>query len=178
MRREIVLPEAKPALEWILGRAVQKVSPKRRHALLQGWWVTRLGAWARMRGEVAPEWRFRIGPPSEVVRPLVPDVAYLSYERMGDASDEELEAPLISPDVAVEILSTDDKLRHIEHKIETYLASGSDAVITVDPDARIVSVHTDAAARTFAVGETFEHPVLPGFTFALAEMFEVLRRPR
>jgi len=30
MAREITVPEAKPAFEWILGRAVQKVSPQRR----------------------------------------------------------------------------------------------------------------------------------------------------
>ena len=33
--RDIVLPEVKPALEWIGGRAVQKVSPQRKHALAQ-----------------------------------------------------------------------------------------------------------------------------------------------
>ncbi len=32
---EIVLPETKPETEWILGRAVRKVSPFRTHALLQ-----------------------------------------------------------------------------------------------------------------------------------------------
>ena len=64
MQREIVLPETKPALEWILGRAVQKVSPKRRHSLLQVWWSTRLTDWARGRGEVGSEWRFRIAPPN------------------------------------------------------------------------------------------------------------------
>ena len=33
--REITLPETKPAMEWVNGRAVQKVSPTRKHALLQ-----------------------------------------------------------------------------------------------------------------------------------------------
>ena len=61
--REIVLPEAKPALEWIGGRAVQKVSPKRRHAILQLSIGGALKAWARGRGEAGSEWRFRLAPP-------------------------------------------------------------------------------------------------------------------
>ncbi len=32
---EIILPERKPALEWIMGRAVAKMSPGTRHSLLQ-----------------------------------------------------------------------------------------------------------------------------------------------
>ena len=76
---EIVLPETKPETEWLRGRAVQKVSPFRKHSRLQRWWVIRLGDWAENRGEAGPGWRFRIAPPGEVVRPLVPDVSYLSY---------------------------------------------------------------------------------------------------
>ena len=178
MRREIVLPERKPALEWILGRAVQKVSPKRRHSLLQGWWNTRLTEWARLRGEVGPEWRFRIAPPGEEIRPLVPDVAYLSYERMGDATEDELEAPLMAPNVAVEILSPTDRREFIDHKIGVYLATGCDAVIVVDPGARTVTTHEHDGRRTFADGDTFAVSALPGFGFALTEMFEVLRLRR
>ena len=176
MQREIVLPERKPALEWILGRAVQKVSPKRRHSRLQGWWYTRLSQWAEARGEVGPEWRFRISPPGEdLIRPLVPDVAYLSYERMGDATEEELEAPLMAPNVAVEILSPTDKRQNVDHKIGVYLATGTDAVVVVDPRARTVEVHEQSATRTYRDEDTFASDALPAFTFEVSEMFEVLR---
>jgi Uma2 family endonuclease len=124
MLPEISLPERKPALEWILGRAVQKVSPQRPHALLQAELSRRLTEWARGRGEVGSEWRFRIAPPGEAIRPLVPDLAYLSYERMGNATDEELRAPLVAPDVAVEIRSPDDRDVFLDHKISVYLAAG------------------------------------------------------
>src|SRR5665213_2673333 len=91
--REIVLPETRPETEWLRGRAVQKVSPLRPHSRLQTWWVRRLSDWAEKRGEVGSEWRFRVAPRGEAIRPLVPDVAYLSYERMGDATADELAAP-------------------------------------------------------------------------------------
>jgi hypothetical protein len=42
--REIVVPETEPATEWILGQAVQKVSPQ-----------------AQGRGEAAPEWHLGAG---------------------------------------------------------------------------------------------------------------------
>lgn len=178
MQREIVLPERKPALEWILGRAVQKVSPKRRHSLLQYWWSHRLTEWAQGRGEVGPEWRFRVAPPGEVIRPLVPDVAYLSYERMGDASEDDLEAPLMAPNIAVEILSPRDKREYLAHKVEVYLATGAEAVVVVDPDKRTVTVHDPSGDARFAAGDTFEHRALPGLTFSIDEMFDTLRLRR
>jgi Uma2 family endonuclease len=174
---EIILPETEPALEWIMGRTVQKVSPFRPHALLQRKIAESLGAWAKERGEVGTEWRFRIAPPGEVIRPLVPDVAYLSYERMGDATDEELEAPLLPPNAVVEIRSPSDRRAEIEHKIGVYLAAGTDVVILIDPLARTISSRDRSNERSYRVGETFEHSALSGFELPVSELFDVLRRP-
>ena len=178
MEREITVPEAKPAFEWILGRAVQKVSPKRRHSLLQSEIIERLRVWARGRGEVGSEWRFRLEPPGEEIRPLVPDVAYVSYEREGSRTDDELEAPLLAPDVAFEVRSPKDRQERIDHKIGVYLRCGTHVVVVVDPYARRIDAY-DAVTRTsFTGNDTFEHPALPGLTFTLDELFAVLERPR
>ena len=109
MLHEIVLPETKPETEWVRGRALQKMSPKRDHSRLQGALYSALTRWAEGRGEVGPEWRFRVAPPGEVRRPLVPDVAYVSNERLRPLSYEELQLPPLAPDVAVEILSPGDR---------------------------------------------------------------------
>src|SRR5579872_839518 len=103
--REIILPETKPALEWINGRAVQKVSPQRKHALAQTGFAIALGTWARTTGAgmVGTEWRFQVAPPGEERRPLVPDVAFLSYERSAGLDGEDREVPLVAPDIAVEV---------------------------------------------------------------------------
>jgi Uma2 family endonuclease len=178
MQREIILPETKPALEWILGQAVQKVSPQRRHALLQGELLRRLAGWARGRGEVGTEWRFRISPPGAEIRPLVPDVAYLSYERMGEASDDELEAPLVPPNAAFEVRSPDDRQVHIDHKLEVYLAAGTDAVFIVDPAERTIVACDRSGRHIFRHEETLTHEALPGFELCLTDLFDVLRRPR
>jgi hypothetical protein len=85
--REIILPETEPALEWVNGRALQKVSLKRQHAVAQAGFAAALITRARANksGVVGTEWRFQIEPPGEERRPLVPDVAFLSYQRMPQA---------------------------------------------------------------------------------------------
>ncbi len=175
MQREIVVPDTEPPTEWILGRAVQKVSPKRKHGFIQIWLGARLQQWAHGRGTVSSEWQFRLAPPRELVRTLVPDIAYLSLERIGDASEEELEAPLAAPSVAVEILSPEDKPAHVAHKVRVYLAAGSDAVVVVDPAAQTVVAHDARETRAYGRGQRFEHAALPGFGFDVGEMFDAMR---
>ena len=81
---EISVPDTKPATEWVNGRALQKMSPQRKHARAQSIFASALHAWAASEGpgRVGTEWDFRLAPPGEVRRPLVPDVAYLSYTRV------------------------------------------------------------------------------------------------
>lgn len=175
---EIVLPKTKPETEWVRGRALQKVSPQRTHSRLQGALTIELTRWAERRGEVGPEWRFRIAPPSELRRPLVPDVAYVSNERLAALSDDELEIPPIAPDVAVEILSPDDRRIDLDDKIDVYLRGGSSLVILVDPQRRIVELHDRAETTRLDETQTIEHSALPGFAYPVAELFAVLRRTR
>lgn len=178
MQHEIILPETRPETEWVRGRAVRKMSPQRDHALLQKWLLMRLDAWAVGRGEVAAEWRFRVAPPGEAVRPLVPDVSYLSYERMHGRTVKEIQAPLVPPNVAVEIRSPGDSRRDVEAKVDVLVRAGTDVVIVVNPRTRTVIAHDASTRRIFSGDETFEHPAAPGFTFALPEMFDALRMRR
>jgi Uma2 family endonuclease len=173
---EIVLPETKPETEWVRGRPLQKMSPQRTHSRLQAALTMRLDRWAVGRGEVGPEWRFRVAPPGEVRRPLVPDVAYVSNNRLRPLSDEELEIPPLAPDVAVEILSPDDRRADVDDKIDVYLRAGSSLVIVVDPQQHVVELHD--GAETVRLDETgvIEHWALPEFAYPVRELFAVLRR--
>jgi Uma2 family endonuclease len=173
---EIVLPETKPETEWVRGRPLQKVSPQRDHSLLQRELATQLALWAKGRGEVGPEWRFRVAPPNAVRRPLVPDVAYISYERLRPLSDEELQVPPLAPDVAVEILSPDDRRPDVDDKIRTYLKAGSSLVVLVDPKRRLVELHDPYGTTYLDENGTIEHAALPGFHFSVRELFDVLKR--
>ena len=173
---EIVLPETKPETEWVRGRALQKVSPQRTHSRLQGALYARLASWADGRGEVGIEWRFRVAPPGEVRRPLVPDVSYVSNERLRPLSDEQLEIPPLAPDVAVEVLSPDDHRIDVDDKIDVYLRAGSTLVIVVDPRRRVVELHDTTGTTYLDEGASIEHAALPGFSYAVRDLFAVLRR--
>jgi Uma2 family endonuclease len=175
---EIVLAETEPETEWILGRAVRKVSPFRTHALLQAALSAVMRAWADGRGDAGTEWRFRPAPAGEIRRPLVPDISYVSDARLAGLEGHDLEAPPFSPDVAVEIRSPGDRARNLEHKIAVYLATGSTLVIIVDPRDRTVRLHDADGIRVLHGDDVIEHPAMPGFALALPALFAPLDRRR
>jgi Uma2 family endonuclease len=169
--QEIVVPDTEPETEWILGEAVQKVSPRRTHGVLQFAMASRLHAWAAGRGTVATEWRLRISPPGERPRPLVPDVAYLSNERKAGLHGELLEVPFVAPDIIVEILSPDDRADRIASKRDTYLAAGVRLVLIVDPVARVIDAWETTGCTTFGNGATFTTEAFPGLTIDVEALF-------
>jgi Uma2 family endonuclease len=176
--REIVVPETEPATEWILGQAVQKVSPQRTHAVLQLALGGQLIAWAGDRGDVGSEWRFGITPPGDVTRPLVPDIAYISYERLRGLTAEQREAPNLSPDIAVEIRSPGDRQTHVEHKRDVYIAAGVKLVLIVDGKARRVDAYEARTHRTLLGPSVFTSQVFPDLTLSFADAFAKLDGPR
>lgn len=169
----IIEHQTKPASEWICGRVVQKVSPRERHARAQGQMTSALTAWAEKygTGRVGPEWEFRVAPPGEVRRTLVPDVAYLSYERVGYDDDDAADMPHVSPNIAVEILSPRDRRSDIEEKTRVYLAAGTELVILVDPQAQTVTLHDSRSAVSLNAGDILAHPVLANFSVPVAQIF-------
>lgn len=172
--REIVLPDAKPALEWVNGRALQKVSPQRKHAIAQGRFWGALDAWARDCGcgEAGTEWEFRIAPPGEARRPLVPDVAYLSYDRVPFDDEKAADIPRVAPDVAVEVLSPGDLRRDVDEKIRVYKASGTSVVFVVDTKNEAVTAYDSRGTEQFGSVDVVRHAALPGFALEVRLLFE------
>src|SRR5476651_1443981 len=132
--RDVILPEVKPALEWVGGRIVQKVSPRRKHALAQTRFAIALESWARDkgRGTVGTEWEFRIQPAGEARRPLVPDVAFISFDRLPYDDEAAADIPNVAPDVVVEVRSQSDRQADIDDKARVYLACGTSVIFLVD----------------------------------------------
>ena len=97
-------------------------------------------------------------------------------ERLRPLSDKELQLPPLSPDVAVEILSPDDRRIDVADKIDVYLRAGSTLVIVVDPQSRTVELHDTSGATYLDEGASIEHAALPGFSYAVRDLFAVLRR--
>ncbi len=168
---EIVLPITQPETEWVRGRALVKMSPTRNHARIQMRIASAFDAWAGAFGEVATEWRFRLAPDGEVRRPLVPDVSFVRNERLRPLSDEEIAAPAIAPNVAVEVLSPGDDPRDVADKVDVYLRAGVDMVVVVDPKKRTIVAYDRNAIRTYEGDDTFVHQAMPGFRLELRPFF-------
>ncbi|HXW76121.1 MAG TPA: Uma2 family endonuclease [Candidatus Eremiobacteraceae bacterium] len=175
--QEIVLPDnVKPALEWVNNRVLQKVSPQRKHALAQRRFASALGCWADdgRRGTVGTEWRFQVRPPNEIRRTLVPDVAFLSFDRLPYEEQERTEIPVVAPDVVVEVRSPDDRQVDIDEKVRVYLAAGTTVIFLVDPAKRSVIAIDKIGARDLSNGPVRHHS-LPGFSFEPALLFDMPR---
>jgi Uma2 family endonuclease len=171
---EITLPEDKPAWEWINGRRVQKQYGDTSHAVSQGEFCGVLHEWAGDRGMVGVEWSFRVTPPGERTRPLVPDVAYLSYERFLSLDREDRDLPPIAPEIVVEVLSPGDLRHDIDEKIRVYLAFGVRLVLYVDPLNRTIDAYEADGSRVFGPLTTYTPTGFPDLTFDLETMFKEL----
>lgn len=171
--QSIIREQTKPASEWIFGRVVQKVSPSQRHANAQGRIVAALLAWSDEfgTGRVGTEWEFRVAPPGEQARTLVPDVAYLSYAKLSPEQERAAQYPLVAPDVAFEVLSPRDRKSYIAEKIRVYLASGTSVVVIVNPDSRTVTLHDARGIEVLNDEDILKHESLPKFTLRVAEIF-------
>jgi Uma2 family endonuclease len=175
--REITVPVTKPATEWVNGRALQKVSSQEEHGRVQLRIAAALGAWADETGSgrVSIEWDFRVTPPHEATRPLVPDVAFLSFDSLSYEQHEAAQIPQMAPDVAIEIISPNDQRRDVDEKTRVYLAAGTKLVLLVDPATKEFVAHDVGQTRTFSATQTFKHVALPGFAVQVASVFEKIK---
>lgn len=171
---EVRIPSAKPAFELIDERLCQKVSPKYDHARLQSVLATLVSYWAKGRGRVGTEWRFYFDVPESGRNSLVPDVAYLSYERLSREQRAAAQEPHVAPNLAVEILSPGDWRSQVERKTALYLAAGTELVLEVDPTERIVTIHDSVGNRVYREGDVLEHEALPDFRLLITKLFATL----
>ncbi len=167
--------DQKPYTELLAGRAVRKVSPQRRHALLQ----LRLGALverlAGARGDVGTEWRFYMSAPGDPRTSLVPDIAFVARERIDALSPEMREQPPLSPDVAIEIRSPDDRLANVEWKMRAYLEMGGTLALDVTPEGEEIRAFARDGLKIFGHGDRFTCEAVPWLEFDAAEIFADLR---
>ena len=176
---EIVLPETEPPTEWVRGRALQKLRGDRTSAAVQGQLAIALIGWAArgLHGRVAVDWRFRVAPPGKIVRPLVPEIAYLSYAALGPAAgDADVAVPLGAPTVAVVVVTPHDLRADLDDRVETYLEAGSALVLVVDPHGETMAVHDGEGVRVLLDRDMLVHDALPGFSLDVRAFFARAKR--
>lgn len=164
----------KPEIELLDGRAYPKVSPKARHAGVQAAIIRVIEDLAGDRGFVGPEWRFKIGRADATNTNFVPDVAYVSFERLRAIPQEDRDEPPFAPDIAVEVRAPTDDIAFLRRKIERYLQTGSVLVLVADPDKRTIAAHGADGTRNYAAGDRFGQPAVPWLVFEVAVIFAKL----
>jgi Uma2 family endonuclease len=130
----LALPEEKPALEYIDGEVVQKVSPKLRHGLAQTTFVTLVNA-AGLPNRLAlavVETRCTFGG-----RSYVPDVVVFTWKRIPvDEDGEVLDDVAFAPDVTVEVVSPSHSIAEQVRRCRWYGANGVRVALLLDPRVR------------------------------------------
>jgi Uma2 family endonuclease len=108
----------------------------------------------------------------------IPDVAFISWDRLPGRRRPTAPVPRLAPNLAVEVLSRSNTPGEMAAKRQDYFAAGVQVVWEIDPRQRTVAVHTSpTAATTLGAADTLDgSPVLPGFTLPLSELFAELDR--
>ncbi|MBI5667178.1 MAG: Uma2 family endonuclease [Chloroflexi bacterium] len=165
------LPENRDRrFELINGEMVEKV-PTQEHGLLALKFGSRLLLFVEQNklGRVGVEIRHQL--PDDPHNALLPDISFYA----------DVATPIVTrgavprlPDLVVEIKSPDDSYKAMHDKADYYLAHGVRMVVLLYPEKRLVEVRTPDDRQLLMDGDTFDGgDVLPGFTLAVSEMFNV-----
>jgi Uma2 family endonuclease len=123
-------------------------------------------------GEVVSEMDMTLA--TDVVRR--PDVAFIRKDRL-EGVDLERVPLLIAPDLAIEIVSKNDRADDLNLKVSQYLQAGVRAVWLFYPSTRLayryVPGKRDPEVRSAKAGDRFEEPeLLSGFSLLLSEILK------
>jgi len=130
-----------------------------------------LGGFVRTRGLghlLAAETGFKLFSNPDTVR--APDVAFISSDRVPVPAPQGFAA--LAPDLAVEVLSPDDRAGEVLEKVGDWLNAGVKLVWVIDPRRRVARVYrpdgteTHVTERDALDGED----VLPGLSIPLIEV--------
>jgi len=120
----------------------------------------------RLGKTYAAETGFLLGEAPDSVR--APDVAFVRADRVVKVRAYFPGAP----DLAVEVLSPNDRASEVEAKVRHWLRSGTRMVMVVDPETQTATVHTTTATVRLSANDTIDGgDVLPGWKLPLAELF-------
>jgi Uma2 family endonuclease len=107
-------------------------------------------------------------------RVRIPDVSFVSWDRLPNRQVPLEPIPDLVPDLAVEVLSEGNTEREMELKLGEYFRAGVRLVWFIEPKSRSARVYTAADQCTRLVEDQALDggDVLPGFTLTLRQLFE------
>jgi len=104
----------------------------------------------------------------------IPDVSFVSWERLRACDSSMGPIPDLAPDLAIEVLSPSNTVREMERKRREYFAAGVRQVWMVEPIKRRIRVYKGPEEVVILdEGATLEvENLLPGFRLPVRELFE------
>lgn len=168
----LALPQSNERYEFIEGQLSLKMSPKYKHANLQGRLFRLLDDWCEHQhlGRVCAEWAVILRRREEDWVP-VPDLTYVSYQRLPIEWEEDEACPVV-PELVIEIISPGQTFGEMTQKATDYLQAGVDRVWVFDPKAQSVTIFSlGNLPQTVWRDGTITDPLLPGFELPVSSLF-------
>ena len=169
----ICLPSDERRLELVKGKLYEMAPAGGRHGLIAGEIFGLLRNHVRSLGlgqVFAAETGFTLQRNPDTVR--APDAAFVAKDRMpqGETPDGYL---ALAPDLAIEVISPNDRPRAVREKVADWLNAGTRLVWVIYPASRTVTVHRPPSSVEELGGEdTLDGAeVIPGFSCVLGELF-------
>ncbi len=168
----LVMPHNGYRYELIKGELRQMAPAGSQHgriALKIGWRLAQFVEESGLGTTYAAETGFIIDTAPDTVR--APDASFVSKER-AEAIDEEGFFPG-APDLAVEVVSPNDRASEVTEKAFDWLRAGAKMVIVLDPKTSTATVYRGLDdGRILTEGDTIDgEDVVPGWQLPLADVF-------
>ncbi len=108
----------------------------------------------------------------------IPDVSFISWDRLPDRKRPTEPIPQLAIDLAVEVLSKSNTKAEMTRKVREYFEAGTLLVWLIDPKTRTARVFTSVKKSVLLKedGTLDGGAVLPGFTLSLRELFAQANR--
>ncbi|MBN3877196.1 MULTISPECIES: Uma2 family endonuclease [unclassified Nostoc] len=162
--------------ELVDGQAIPKMSPKFFHAKLTRVLLNFIEQSCEGKGEVCPEWDVALTRRGRDWMPI-PDILYISYERL-PANWDENEACPVPPDLVIEIISPGQTFGQMAAKAKDYLDAKVLRVWVLDSKARSITVfYPDAAPQTYMGEELLTDSLFEGLQFTVEQVFQKAKIP-
>jgi len=109
----------------------------------------------------------------------IPDVSFVSWERVPGGAVPREPVPLLAPDLAVEVISRSNTPKEMGEKLQDYFEKGVRLVWYVRPRNRVEDVYTSPShfTRLTISAQLGGGDVLPGFSVQVGELFQKPKAP-
>ena len=110
----------------------------------------------------------------------IPDVSFISLDRLPGRESPKEPIPDLAPDLAVEVLSEGNTKAEMARKVREYFEAGVVLVWLIDPKKRTARVFSTVEKSVLVRADQSldAGAVLPGFVLRLSDLLDRGRRPR